>query len=118
MSPRAVAVVSAAVTIGCEASRSHAENYAREQRAERIRPPSRAAFALAIVVMLLAAACHPPAATRPAPERVGLPRCLAHDNDGNEVGCNAPKRSYDGDSCICADGYGRAFYGRVQEHPR
>ena len=78
------------------------------------------AFRIPVVsaVVLLAAACHPAAATRPAPERVGFPRCLAHDTGGNEVACNAPKRTYDGDSCICGDGYGRAFYGRVQEHPR
>jgi hypothetical protein len=46
------------------------------------------------------------------------PRCFAFDSNGNTATCPAPGRVYDGDSCVCGDGHGRTYYGRVQEYPR
>ena len=54
----------------------------------------------------------------PPPADVGFPRCVGSDAAGKTVACRAPQRTYDGDACVCADGYGHAFYGRVQERSR
>jgi hypothetical protein len=80
----------------------------------------RTVIAVAFSAALLLTSCRPGVRTRalPPPDSVDFPRCLAFDAEGNAVACRAPKRTYDGDACICADGYGHAFHGRVQEHPR
>ena len=75
---------------------------------------------LVALALLAFAACRPAprVAAAPPQDGVGYPRCVAVDDRGNAVACNAPKRTYDGDSCVCADGYGHAYYGRVRERPR
>ena len=73
---------------------------------------------VAVLAVTLGAACRAPTRASPAPADVGYPRCLAFDAAGSSVACRAPQRTYDGDACVCADGDGHAFYGRVQERPR
>jgi len=77
------------------------------------------AVRVVVVGCLVLGACQPhPSRPTTAADDVGFPRCVASDVDGNAVACRAPKRSYDGTGCACADGRGRALYGRVQEYPR
>lgn len=57
----------------------------------------------------------PPAA---GPDTLGYPRCVAVDADGTEIACPAPPRTYDGDSCTCANMRGLAYPGRVRDYPR
>ena len=75
---------------------------------------------VSVLGMLALASCQMggPRAAGPPAARDEFPRCLASDGAGNPIACSAPKRVYDGESCVCADGHGHAFYGRVQEHPR
>jgi len=98
-------------------ARTRAQYDDRGRRGTRI---STRALIVLVLGLFVLASCQPGASARslPAPGMVAFPRCLAHDGDGNEVACSAPKRVYDGDSCVCGNGHGLAFYGRVQEYSR
>jgi len=74
---------------------------------------------LGLLGLPLLASCHPGVhGGTPMVADDAYPRCLAFDQNGNTATCRAPGRVYDGDSCVCGDGHGRTYYGRVQEYPR